>query len=229
MPLSNRRDRILVFDVNETLLDVEVLTPYFARTLREGEVMRQWFDQQILYSQALTLSGRYVDFGTLAVAVLKMVAQTREVELSCDDIDEFMTTLNALPPHADVVPALEMLARAGFRMVTLSNSPKESSERALTRAGIRQYFEDVYSVDEIGQFKPARSVYDEAAERLCTENARLRLFAAHVWDTIGAQAAGCAAALVMRPCNAPLPLGEQPDIMERTLDSLADRIIASDC
>ncbi|VXC92905.1 Haloacid dehalogenase, type II [Burkholderia sp. 8Y] len=228
MQVGKKRNRILVFDVNETLLDIEPLRQFFARTFSNGDVMRQWFDQQILYSQALTLSQRYADFGTLAIAVLQMVAQTRDVVLVSDDIDEFATTLKALPAHPDVSPALERLANAGFQMVTLSNSPGESSENALTQAGIRQYFHRVFSVDPLRQYKPARAIYDDTARTLCVENARLRLIAAHVWDTMGAQAAGCAAALIMRPGNAPLPLGEQSDIIERTLESVTDRILASD-
>ncbi|MDR5857101.1 haloacid dehalogenase type II [Caballeronia sp. LZ062] len=228
MPLANNRERILVFDVNETLLDIEALEPFFARTFSGGCSMRRWFDQQILYSQALTLSGRYVDFGTLAVAVLKMLAQTCDVHVRDDDIDEFTATLKALPPHADVAPALDKLAGAGFRMVSLSNSPKESSEGALSQAGIRHYFDEVLSVDPLHQFKPALAVYTETARGLGADPARLRLIAAHVWDTTGAQAAGWAAALVTRRGNAPLPWGEQPDIIEPSLLAVADRIVACD-
>jgi 2-haloacid dehalogenase len=47
----------LVFDVNETLLDLETLTPHFARIFGDGGVMREWFAQLILYSEALTLAG----------------------------------------------------------------------------------------------------------------------------------------------------------------------------
>ena len=36
------------------------------------------------------------------------------------------------------------------------------------------------------------------------------MVAAHVWDTIGAQAAGFSGALIARPGNAPLPIRDLP-------------------
>ena len=57
-----QRERIIVFDVNETLLDIEILNPFFERTFGDARVMRQWFAELILYSQALTLSGSYTEF-----------------------------------------------------------------------------------------------------------------------------------------------------------------------
>ena len=78
-----QRERVIVFDVNETLLDIEILNPFFQRVFGDASVMRQWFAELILYSQALTLSGGSNEFGQLAVAVLNMVAQIRGISLIC--------------------------------------------------------------------------------------------------------------------------------------------------
>jgi 2-haloacid dehalogenase len=53
---------IIVFDVNETLLDIETLEPLFQRLFGAGDVMREWFAQMILYSEAITLAGAYTPF-----------------------------------------------------------------------------------------------------------------------------------------------------------------------
>ena len=46
---------VLVFDVNETLLDIDVLNPIFDRIFGVPGRMREWFAQLILYSEAITL------------------------------------------------------------------------------------------------------------------------------------------------------------------------------
>jgi 2-haloacid dehalogenase len=51
---------ILVFDVNETLLDIEFMNSLFERVFGDRRVLREWFNQLILYSNAITLSGPYV-------------------------------------------------------------------------------------------------------------------------------------------------------------------------
>ena len=52
------------------------------------------------------------------------------------------------------------------------------------------------------------------------------MVAAHVWDTIGAQAAGFSGALITRPGNAPLPAPElpQPALVVADLLELAQRL-----
>ena len=47
----------IVFDLNETLLDLDTMTPIFERIFREKLAMRLWFANLILYSEALTGTG----------------------------------------------------------------------------------------------------------------------------------------------------------------------------
>jgi 2-haloacid dehalogenase len=56
---------ICVFDVNETLLDIDSIAPLFQRLFGDRKVLREWFGQLILYSEAITLSGPYTTFFTL--------------------------------------------------------------------------------------------------------------------------------------------------------------------
>lgn len=223
-----KRDRVIVFDVNETLLDVDSLKPFFAQTFGDEDAMRQWFGELILYSQALTLSGTYTPFGQLAVAVLQMVAEIRGVPLAPGSVDAFRQQMGSLPAHEDVAPALEMLRDAGFRLATLTNSAPGTGASALDKAGLAPYFEQQFSVHGVQRFKPAFETYRSVSTALGTEAGSLRLVAAHTWDTLGALAAGWKAALLTRPGNAALPLGEQPDIIEKDLRSVASRIISVD-
>jgi 2-haloacid dehalogenase len=228
METSMNRRQIIVFDVNETLLDIDTLRPFFARTFGDEAVLRQWFGELVLYSQALTLSGSYTPFGQLAVAVLKMVAETREVILSAASIAEFSDQMADLPAHDDAAPALEMLRDAGFRLVTFTNSAPEAGRAVLAKAGLASYFEQQFSVDSVQRFKPAAATYRHVSTALAVEGSSLRLVAAHTWDIVGALAAGWKAALLARPGNAALPIGAQPDIVGKDLRTIATRIISMD-
>lgn len=222
------RPSVLVFDVNETLLDIEWLTPLFEKVFGDGRVMREWFAQQILYSNCLTLANLYQPFPTLGLSVLKMVAAIHGKTLSTANEKEFRERMATLPAHADAAAALERLRTAGFRLVTLTNSPESKDGGALQRAGLSPYFERNFSVGQVQRFKPAPEVYRLVAETLALPTAELCLVAAHVWDTIGAQSLGYAGAFVQRTGNAALELREvpQPQITAPDLTSLADRMIA---
>jgi len=219
---------LLVFDVNETLLDLTALHPFFLQTFGDAQVMRQWFAEQILYSQTLTLSNRYVPFGELAQAVLQMVATIRGVVLTTQQRHEFRDLMATLPPHADAQPALEKLSRAGFQMVTLTNSSADAGRRVLAQSGLEAFFTQQFSVEESGCFKPAAAAYRSVADRLDRTPGSLRMIATHTWDILGAMACGWQGALLTRDGNAPLILGEQPDIIGPDLITVAEQIIAQD-
>ena len=219
---------IIVFDVNETLLDIETLTPLFARLFGDGLVLREWFAQLVLYSEALTLSGLYQPFGSLGAGVLRMLGTYRDVAITDVDIAELKALMLAMPAHPDVPSGLARLRTAGFRLATLTNSRPDPDVDPLARAGLAGFFEARFTVDAVRKFKPAPEVYTQVADALGAAPADLCLVAAHAWDTLGAQAQGWSAALVTRPGNAVLPLPDmpQPQVIGADLDSVAEAMIA---
>ncbi len=64
-------------------------------------------------------------------------------------------------------------------------------------------------------------------KELAVEMSDLCLVACHLWDTIGAQAAGCQGAFLKRPYNAMLPASNvpTPDFVASDLVTLAEQII----
>jgi 2-haloacid dehalogenase len=67
--------------------------------------------------------------------------------------------------------------------------------------------------------------YHSVAAALQLDPGGICLIASHVWDTIGAAAAGWQAALILREGNAPLDVGPQPDYIGKDLDAIADQLI----
>lgn len=196
---------VLVFDVNETLLDIGALEPIFTDLFGDAGALRDWFAQLILYSEALTLSGGYTPFDQLGAGVLRMLGETRGVAVGEADIKALGTAMGTLPVLPDVEPGLAALSAAGYRLVTLSNSPPSTGPSPLERAGLDGYFEHRFSVDTVQRYKPHPATYAQVSEALGVPPALLCMVACHLWDTLGAQAAGWSGILIRRPGNAPLP------------------------
>jgi 2-haloacid dehalogenase len=218
---------VAVFDVNETLLDIESLTPTFADIFGDPAVMREWFGQLVTYSMTATLSRRYVDFFTLGRAVLQMVADIRGVTVADADLDRLGAAMSSMPAHPDVVEGLAALRAHGWRLVSLTNSPPNpNGPSPLERAGLGEYFERQFSVDPCRAFKPDASVYQQVCRELDVPPGHCIMVAAHVWDTIGAQATGMRGALITRPGNAVLRAGElpRPDVVATDLLDLARQL-----
>lgn len=220
--------RILVFDVNETLLDVAALDPLFEELFGDASVRREWFGQMLQSAFVSTITGTYRDFGTLGMSALAMIAQRRGVEISNDERAALGSGMRQLPPHPEVQEAFEQLRTAGYRLATLTNSTLEVGEAQLTNAGLREYLEQVLSADTVGRLKPAPEPYRMAAERLGVAIGDIRLVAAHFWDIAGALNAGCSAAFVARPDQILDPSTASPDIIGADLRQVAQRILDID-
>src|ERR1700735_3985632 len=92
----------IVFDVNETLLDLESIGPTFNRIFSDPAAMRLWFANLITYSEALTLAGVYVPFTEIGGAVLRMLADTRGITVDDSDAAELTDRFRSVAPHPRV-------------------------------------------------------------------------------------------------------------------------------
>jgi 2-haloacid dehalogenase len=217
---------IIVFDVNETLLDLESLRPTFDRIFHDPAAMRLWFANLITYSEALTLAGVYVPFTDIGAAVLRMLAATRDITISAADADELTNRFATMPPHPEVPAALRRLRDNGFRLFTLTDNTLGIAGRQLEHAGVIDVFERRFSVDEtVKRHKPSPEAYQSVATALGVGPDGACLIACHVWDTIGALAGGWQAGLILREGNAPLGVGPQPTYIGKVLDTIADQLI----
>ncbi|OMC24688.1 haloacid dehalogenase type II [Mycobacterium colombiense] len=215
---------VLVFDVNETLLDIESIAPLFVDLFGDDRMLREWFAQLVMYSMTVTLASNYVPFPVLGQGVLRMLGDVHQVDVSENDVDRLKSALLTMPAHPDAAEGLAMLRDNGFRLAALTNSPpNRDGQTALQSSGLASFFEHQLSVDARGVFKPSPAVYRYACETLGVAPADCMMVAAHVWDTIGAQSVGFSGALITRRGNAPLPVEglRQPDIVAKDVRELA--------
>ena len=220
--------QVIVFDANETLLDLVALDPLFARAFGDARAREAWFTQLLQLFLTATVVDAYRPFDVLGDAALDLVAAQRGVGLAAGDRAAIREALLALPAHPDVLPALYRLKAAGLRLAVLTNSTERSATAQMRRAGLTGYFDAVLSVDAVKRYKPAREAYRYAAEALKVDLGAIRLVAAHGWDVAGALAAGCRAAFVARPGKALDPTGRHPDIVGPTMTDVAEQIAARD-
>ncbi|WP_338697640.1 haloacid dehalogenase type II [Bradyrhizobium sp. 26S5] len=219
--------RNIVFDCNETLLDLSTVTPVFQRLFGEPGVMRLWFRELIIYSQALTIADVYVPFTDIGGAVLDKLAEPRGIKITASDRQELTDRFATMPPHPDVPVGLKKLKAAGFHLFTLTDNTAAISGRQLTHGGIVDLFDRRFSVDDTAKrHKPAPESYAEVIQGLGASPSEMCMIACHTWDTIGVRAAGWEAGLIRRVNNDVLDTAAQPQYVGKDLVEVADQIIA---
>jgi 2-haloacid dehalogenase len=217
---------VIVFDLLGTLLDLRPLDAHFDRFFGDVAVRREWFMQTQQLAMAAMLTNAYENFGVQADTGLEITARHYKVSMLGEEKNLILSTLRKLRPYPEVAPCLQSLRAAGLRLATLTNSSVEAAEAQLAYAGLRDYFEQVISADEIHCFKPAQEVYHLAARRMGVEPEQVRMVTAHDWDVTGALRAGCAAVFIARPGQVMNPFGPQPDIRGLDLSEVAEKLLA---
>ncbi|WP_069660026.1 haloacid dehalogenase type II [Arcticibacter eurypsychrophilus] len=219
------KPKIIFFDVNETLLNLETLKESIVAKLGGNKALGTlWFTSMLHYSLVATVGGQYFDFGRIGAATLLMVAKSNNIELSEDDAKATLKHILSLEAHPEVKEALAILKNAGYILVSFSNSSNKAIKEQLDFAGITTYFNHILSIEDYGKYKPHLEVYHWAARKMNIEDSDCMLVAAHGWDVSGAKWAGWQTAFVARPGQQLFPLAITPDIVEDDLLKIAIKI-----
>jgi len=217
---------ILAFDVNEPLLDVSALDVHFERGFGNPAVRKEWFSQVLQLAFASTVTGPYVDFGTIMRAALRVVEEKHHTSLSSDQRSAIVETVGELPPHTDAKDGLERLRDGGLGLVALTNSTLATARKQLRHAGLANYFQRIFSADEVHRLKPAPEPYHLVARELGVEVQYIWLVAAHSWDVAGALRAGLRAAFIARPGQVLDELTPKPNLIAKNLRDFAQQVLA---
>ena len=223
MPDHRPVPAVAVFDVNETLSDLNGL----ASRLREAGgypgVLPVWFAATLRDGFAITAAGGYADFSEIAIPTLAgLLSGSDGLRGSPTEVAEHIVqSMAELDLHSDVTDGLKKLHAADVRIVTLSNGSTRVAEALLDRAGVRDLVEQCLSVSDVGRWKPAPEAYAHAADRCEVTVGELALIAVHPWDIDGALRAGLRAGWLSRDGAAYPPYLNAPEATGRTLPELA--------
>lgn len=220
-----RRPSLIVFDVNETLSDMSPMAERFMEVGAPAHLAKAWFASVLRDGFSLTAVGVNESFAAIAAEALRVALDGESLELSIEDaVQHVMAGFAGLPVHPDVPAGVRALADKGFRLVTLSNGTTSVAESLFDRAGIREYFEALLSVEAAPLWKPAAKAYAYALQRCAVDPVDAMLVAVHPWDIDGAARAGLATVWVNRD-RGPYPdYFEAPDLNVGSLTALADEL-----
>lgn len=218
--------KVIFFDINETLLDMQAIKTGLASVLNGDETLVDlWFANLLHHSLVDVASGQFHDFIDIGAAALTMVAHSKDIfvdEATAKDI--IKQHITRLPAHDDVVPTLKALQSAGVTLVALSNSSKAGLDAQLEFANIKPYFSHVLSVESVRTYKPHAAVYHWACQQANVKNEDAMMVAAHGWDVSGAKATGMQTVFVERSGKMVYPLGIAPDHSIASLTALIEMI-----
>jgi 2-haloacid dehalogenase len=220
-----KRPAVLIFDVNETLSDMSPMAERFEDVGSPPHMAKTWFAGLLRDGFALTAVNASESFSLIAAEALRVILDPRSLNRETEQaVQHIMDGFSGLQVHLDVPEGIRALSDLGIRLVTLSNGSASVAEGLLERAGLRDHFERLLSVEDAGVWKPAAGAYAYAHEQCGVDPQDAMLVAAHPWDIDGAHRARLGTAWVSRARGRYPAYFKAPDLQSGSLTDLAEQL-----
>jgi 2-haloacid dehalogenase len=218
--------KVCVFDAYGTLFDVHAAVGHHRSRLgdKADAVSAMWRTKQLEYTWLRSLMDRYVPFWQVTGEALDYAFDAHGVADAAlrDDLLNAYLQLDCYP---EVPEVLTRLKDGGMRTALLSNGSPEMLDAAVRNAKLEDLLDAVFSVDELGIFKPHPSVYQLAVDGLGVEPSQVSFQSSNAWDAAAAATFGFRVAWVNRFGQAEERLPDRPDAQLRTLSELPDLVL----
>ncbi len=202
-----------VFDAYGTLFDVHSAVAKHRERLGDiaDQVSAVWRTKQLEYTWLRSLMGHHADFWQVTQDALDYAFDMHTVtdtDLRKDLIEAYLK----LDCYPEVPGALTELKERGFEIAILSNGTPAMLEAAVKNSGLEALIPKIFSVEQVGIFKPDPGVYQIAAHELKLKPKQIIFQSSNAWDASGAAAYGFKVAWVNRFGQSPERLPGKPEV-----------------
>lgn len=212
-----------VFDAYGTLFDVAAAArEAAAEPGREAfaahwpAIAATWRQKQLSYSWLRAVADAHCDFWDVTKDGLDYALEQEGID--DPDLRERLLALYwELTAYPEVPKMLTTLKEFGFQTAILSNGSPDMLKGAVDSAGVGAVLDDVLSVQDVGVFKPHRSVYELVDKRFGTKPEEVLFVSSNCWDACNGAGYGFFSVWVNRAGE---PMDRLPWKPERTLSDL---------
>ncbi|MFQ5934782.1 MAG: haloacid dehalogenase type II [Acidiferrobacterales bacterium] len=217
--------RACVFDAYGTLFDVHSAVGKHRPRIGEqaNQLSALWRTKQLEYTWLRSLMRAHVDFWQVTQDGLDYAMETcgiGDAELRVDLMNAYLE----LDCYPEVMDTLAALKGKGLKTAMLSNGSPRMLQAAVESAGIGQHLDGVFSVEEVGIYKPDSRVYQLACDHLGVQAAEISFQSSNAWDAAAAANFGMRVVWVNRFGQTRERLPKPADIELESLASLPELV-----
>ena len=97
---------------------------------------------------------------------------------------ELLDLYKILSPYPEVKETLQLLKEKNYKLSILSNGTPSLLNELVSGNNLK-VFDDIFSVEEVGIFKPDSKVYDMPVKKYKIEKREIAFLSANTWDVSG--------------------------------------------
>ena len=219
-----KKIKAIIFDAYGTLFDVNSAAEKCKEKLGdkwEG-FANYWRTTQLEYTWLRSLMKRHKDFWQITEDSLDKSMNFYNIDNTMRS--ELLNLYKVLSPFTEVREALNKLKQSNYKLAILSNGTPDLLNELVVSNQLKDIFDDIFSVEEAGIFKPDSKVYDLPINKYNIEKNEVLFLSANTWDVSGAGNYGYNTVWVNRNNNIFDKLDFEPNQQISNLSELLDLI-----
>ena len=177
--------KAIIFDAYGTLFDVNSAAEKCKDKIGdkwEG-FANFWRTTQLEYTWLRSLMKRHKDFWQITEDSLDKSMKTFNIDLTMKN--ELLNLYKILSPFKEVPETLKKLKERNLKLAILSNGTPSLLAQLVKSNNIDNLFDDLFSIEEVGIYKPDTKVYDLPIKKYKIEKSQVAFLSANTWDVSG--------------------------------------------
>ena len=216
--------KAIIFDAYGTLFDVNSAADkckYKIGDKWEG-FANYWRTTQLEYTWLRSLMKRHKDFWQVTEDSLDKSMKAYEIDSSLKN--ELLDLYKILSTFKEVPEVLKLIKEKNYKLAILSNGTPSLINELVKSNNLENIFDDIFSIEEIGVYKPDFKVYDIPIKRYQIQRNEVAFLSANTWDVSGGGNYGYNSIWVNRSNNTFDNLDYVPKYQIKDLSKLLDII-----
>ena len=193
--------KAIIFDAYGTLFDVNSAAEKCKDKIGDKwePFANFWRTTQLEYTWLRSLMGRHKDFWQVTEDSLDKSMKAFDIDTSMKN--ELLNLYKILSPYKEVTETLKTLKEKKFKLAILSNGTPSLLNELVESNNLNNLFDDIFSVEEVGVYKPNSKVYDIPVKKYKIKKDEIAFLSANTWDVSGGGNYGYQAIWVNRNNN----------------------------
>ena len=214
--------KAIIFDAYGTLFDVNSAAEKCKDKIGDKweAFANYWRTTQLEYTWLRSLMKRHRDFWQITEDSLDKSMSVFKIDNSMRD--ELLNLYRILSPFEEVPEVLKSLKEKNFKLAILSNGTPSLLNELVQSNNLNNLFDDIFSIEEVGIFKPDSKVYDMPIKKYKIEKNEVAFLSANTWDVSGGGNYGYNSIWVNRNNNIFDKLDYSPQNEIKNLNDLLD-------
>ena len=177
--------KAIIFDAYGTLFDVNSAAEKCKDKIGDNweGFSNYWRTTQLEYTWLRSLMKRHKDFWQVTEDSLDKSMKTYKIDSSMKN--ELLNLYKILSPFKEVPEVLKSLKDKNLKLAILSNGTPSLLNQLVKSNNLDNLFDDLFSIEEVGIYKPDYKVYDLPINKYNIEKNEVLFLSANTWDVSG--------------------------------------------